>query len=366
MRASSLGRTALAVVLASIACGPSESARVAATVDAAPLVPIQAREEPATARPPRPLHEVAAALLPSVVSISAPGSVVRVRGRVVREEPTALGTGFVIDRAGHLLTNHHVVAGVRELLVTLADGTTLPARVVGVDPPTDLALLEIPARPDLVPAPLGRSGAVEVGEWVLAIGHPFGLAHTVTAGIISARGRTPQEIAPRAGADQHHYASFLQTDAAINPGNSGGPLIRATGEVIGINTAIHEGGPGIGFAIPIDMARELVPRLLRDGRVERAGIGIYVGAVSPEVAARAGLPSPRGALVARVLTGSPAERAGLRAGDIVLEVDARAVDAETIPAVVALLAAGRRVPITIWRNGARRTLEVVPRRLTLR
>ncbi len=194
------------------------------------------------------------------------------RERVVGE---GLGTAFVFDPDGLVLTNNHVIEGATEIRVTLGQKRELPATVVGRDPPTDIAVLRIDAK-GLAHVPLGDSEAIRVGDWVVAIGNPFGLAHTVSAGIISAKGRTNQDVR---GLDDSGYYDFLQTDASINPGNSGGPLLDVTGRVVGINTAIRAQANSIGFAVPINMVKELLPRLLRDGKITRSAIGVVVAPV---------------------------------------------------------------------------------------
>src|ERR1700722_9092712 len=224
-----------------------------------------------------------------------------------------LGTGFVFDKSGDILTNNHVIEGAQEIEVKLSDLRSFPARVVGFDKVTDLGVLHIEAK-DLNPLPLGDSDAIEVGDWAVAIGNPFGLSHTVSAGIISAKGRTKNDVP----LDPAGYYDFLQTDASINPGNSGGPLLNLKGEVVGMNSAIRGGGAqGIGFAIPVNMVKQLLPMLLRDGRVTRSAMGVRIQDVhqlTPEDRAALGLPAGArvsGAVVEYVLPDGSAARGGL-------------------------------------------------------
>ncbi|HXS17866.1 MAG TPA: trypsin-like peptidase domain-containing protein, partial [Polyangiaceae bacterium] len=233
--------------------------------------------------------------------------------RVLRD---GSGSGFVFDSAGKILTNHHVIAGAHAIGVEFKDGRSLLAEVVGADPLTDLAVLQVPAQ-GLLALPLGDSEQLRVGDWVIAIGNPFGLEHTVSAGIISAKERTSRDV--NLG-DPDAYYSFLQTDASINPGNSGGPLVDLSGRVVGINTAINQGANNIGFAIPVNMISELLPRLLRDGKVNRAAIGVRVDDVGPQDTQRLGLSDRDGALIVEVVQGGPAHAGGVLPGDVVVKL----------------------------------------------
>jgi serine protease Do len=229
-----------------------------------------------------------------------------------------LGTGFVFDKSGDILTNNHVIEGAQEIEVKLSDQRSFPARVVGFDKVTDLGVLHIDAK-DLHPLPLGDSDSIEVGDWAVAIGNPFGLSHTVSAGIISAKGRTQQDVP----LDPAGYYDFLQTDASINPGNSGGPLLNLKGEVVGINSAIRGGGAqGIGFAIPVNMVKQLLPMLLRDGRVTRSAMGVRIQDVRElSTDDRQALKIPdgtSGAVIEFVAGGGPADKAGLQPGDVIV------------------------------------------------
>ena len=262
----------------------------------------------------------------------------------------SLGSGFVIDQDGFILTNNHVVEKAEEIEVKLSDGATYRAKVIGKDPKTDLALIKINPDKPLPVLPLGESNKAQVGQWVLAIGNPFGLGGTVTQGIISAKGRV-------IGAGP--YDNFLQTDASINPGNSGGPLVNMQGEVIGVNTAIVAGGQGIGFAIPIDMAREILPQLKSKGYVTRGWLGVAIQEVTPELAKSFGLKEARGALVADVTAGGPAAKAGLAPGDVIVEFNGHKIgEMSELPRVVAATPVGSKVPLTYIRNGQQKTATV--------
>ena len=293
------------------------------------------------------------AVQPAVVSI-------QVTGRAQGETPFAparavrgLGSGFVMDADGHVVTNAHVVANAQQVKVTLADGRELPARILGTDARTDVALLKVEAGRPLPFLRFGDSDAARVGDWVVAVGSPFGLNATVTAGILSARGR---EI----GAGP--YDDFLQVDAPINSGNSGGPLFAQDGTVIGVNTAIYSptgGSVGIGFAIPARMVQQVAAQLKEHGRVDRGFLGVATQPLNPALATALGLAAPEGALVADVTEGSPAARAGLRAGDVVLRVNGEAVrDARALARQVAAIPAGREARLAIRRNGAEQELLV--------
>ncbi|MEW6489239.1 MAG: DegQ family serine endoprotease [Thermodesulfobacteriota bacterium] len=263
----------------------------------------------------------------------------------------SLGSGFILDAEGYVITNHHVIRNADEIVVKLSDDVEFAATVVGTDPKTDLALIKIdPKGAQLHPAELGDSDAIRVGDWVMAIGNPFGYGHTVTAGIVSAKGRV-------IGAGS--YDNFLQTDAAINPGNSGGPLFDAKGRVVGINTAIVAGGTGIGFAIPVNMAREVVTQLKDSGKVTRGWLGVMIQQLTPELAKQFGLDEPRGALVGGVTAGGPAEKAGLLRGDVILEFDGAAVGRmNELPRLVAQRAPGSEVQVVVLRKGERKTFTV--------
>ncbi|GAA0566204.1 Do family serine endopeptidase [Craurococcus roseus] len=261
---------------------------------------------------------------------------------------TGKGSGFVIDPQGFVVTNNHVVGGAEKVTVELSDGRELPARVVGTDPQTDIALLKVEAGAPLPYVSFGDSDGLRVGEWVLAMGNPFGLGGSATAGIVSARGR-------QIGAGP--YDDFIQTDAPINPGNSGGPLFGVNGEVMGVNTAIFSpsgGNIGIGFAVPSNLAKRVVADLRDDGKVERGWLGVSLQPLDAELAAAVGLSEPRGALVAGVEPGSPAAKGGLKAGDVVLEAGGRPVrNPRDLASAVAEAKPGATLPLAVSRDGRR-------------
>ena len=277
-------------------------------------------------------------------------------GRIPRgpQRQSGLGSGFIIDRDGTVLTNYHVVDGAEKIVVTLSDGKTFDARVLGRDQKTDIAIIKIDAKQDLPVARLGDSDRLEVGEWVMAIGNPFGLDHTVTTGIVSAKGR-------HIGSGP--YEDFIQTDASINPGNSGGPLLNLRGEVVGINTAIFSqsgGNIGIGFAIPTNLVKELVPQLKTKGKVVRGYLGTTVQKITPEIAESMGLKQRQGgALVAEVLAGTPAEKAGIKTGDVIVEFDGKEIkDSADLPLQVARIAPGKTVQMKIVRDNKELALPI--------
>jgi serine protease Do len=253
------------------------------------------------------------------------------------------GSGVIISKDGYILTNNHVVEGAKELTVTLADKGEFEAQVIGRDPKTDIAIVKIDAGENLPAASIGDSDQIKVGDWVLAIGNPFGLSHTVTSGIVSAKGRV-------IGAGP--YDDFIQTDASINPGNSGGPLFNMKGEVIGINTAIIPAGQGIGFAIPVNTAKPLIPQLEANGEVTRGYLGANIQSINPDLSKALKMEQSKGALVAEVVPGGPADKAGIKAGDVIVSFDGKPVhDSHDLPAMVAATTIDREVPITLVRNG---------------
>jgi serine protease Do len=275
-------------------------------------------------------------------------------------DATSLGSGFIIDPAGYIVTNYHVIENADEITVILHNNTDLRAKLVGSDPKTDIALLKVNTEEKLVPVSWGDSDAARVGDWVLAIGNPFGLGGTVTAGILSARQRD---------IDAGPYDDFLQTDAPINRGNSGGPMFNMDGQVIGINTAIYSpsgGSIGIGFAIPSSLAQVVVEELKNepDHKVHRGWIGVRVQEVTGEIAETLGLAKPTGALVASVMRHGPAQQAGIEPGDVILTFNGKAVaDMHRLPWLVAEAPVGRIVPITVWRRHAERALRITVGRL---
>ncbi len=262
----------------------------------------------------------------------------------------SLGSGFIIDKEGYIVTNNHVVEGADKIRVSLYDEKEYDAKIVGRDPKTDLALIKIDGAHQLHPLPLGDSDKLEVGDWVLAIGSPFGLEQTVTAGIVSAKKRV-------IGAGP--YDNFIQTDASINPGNSGGPLLDLKGEVIGINTAIIASGQGIGFAIPINMAKSIVAQLKEKGSVTRGWLGVAIQNLSPELAEYYGLKTHKGVMVTQVFEGDPADKAGIKPKDIIIAVDGHPVaTGRELSAIIASTPVGSKTRITLLRNGKRKTVTV--------
>ena len=271
---------------------------------------------------------------------------------------TSLGSGFVIDPSGVIVTNNHVIEGADEIAVNFPDGRSLMAELVGKDEKTDLAVLRVKADKPLPAVAFGNSDAMQVGDWVMAIGNPFGLGGTVTAGIVSARNR---DIA------SGPYDDFIQTDAAINRGNSGGPLFDMDGNVIGVNSAIISpsgGSIGIGFAIPSSIVKRTVDQLVQFGETRRGWIGVRIQSVTEELAEGLGLDHPHGALVAETTPGGPAEAAGLKPQDVILSFDGHEVrDSRALPRVVAETEIGKAVPIEVWRDKASVTLTITPGRL---
>ena len=371
----------LAVILvASPGCRPTPEAKPHPSVDAP--------TPPEASRPPTPaaferemmsIADVSEKAVPSVVNIStqkklqaqpdvfsspffsdplfrrffdrAPESRQRPPERLER----SLGSGVIVNANGVILTNHHVVANADEVLVTLHDKREFTAEIVGKDPPSDLAVLKLKAPPpDLRGLPVGDSDALRLGEIVVAIGNPFGVGQTVTMGIVSAKGRANVGIVD--------YEDFIQTDAAINPGNSGGALLNLRGELVGINTAIlsQSGGyQGIGFAIPSNMASSIMGSLIQEGRVIRGFLGVIIQDLTPDLADAMGLPDRNGALVSEVLAASPAEKAGVRAGDVIRKVDGRPITTSAkLRNVVASIGAGRTVKLHLLRNGRDTSLNV--------
>ena len=261
----------------------------------------------------------------------------------------SLGSGFITSKDGYIITNNHVVDNAEEIKVKLSDGREFKAKVIGRDQITDMALIKITDPAGNLPVlVLGDSEKMRVGDWVLAIGNPFGLEHTVTQGIISATGRV---------IGSGPYDDFLQTDAPINPGNSGGPLVNLRGEVVGINTAIFSGGQGLGFAIPSSLARSVTTQLMEKGKVVRGYIGVTIQSLTPELAKSFGLKEARGALVGDVVKGGPAEKGGVRIGDVITTFDGKKVQSSSdLPRMVAETPVGKTVDISVIRDGKERRL----------
>jgi serine protease Do len=256
----------------------------------------------------------------------------------------SLGTGFIVDAAGYILTNFHVVRGAHEILVQLEDGVETPAVPVGADPGIDVALLHVEGV-GLAPAELGDSDRVEVGEWVLAVGNPFGLSHTVTAGIVSAKGRDYRDL----GLNQRGYQNFIQTDASINPGNSGGPLVNVAGQVIGMNTAVSAAGQGLGFAVPINMIKAVLSQLKRNGRVVPAWLGVGIRDVADVHRQRLGVPS--GILVTEVYEGGPAVGI-LAVGDVITTLNGTPLtDSTAFSWLIGTAGVGNEVNLKVFRRG---------------
>ena len=265
----------------------------------------------------------------------------------------SLGSGFIIDGDGSILTNNHVVENAQKIVVKLADEQEYEAKVIGRDPKTDIAVIKIEAKTKLIPANFGDSDGLEVGEWVMAIGNPFGLDSTVTSGIVSAKGRH---------IGQGPYDNFIQTDASINPGNSGGPLINLRGEVIGINTAIFSrtgGNIGIGFAIPVNLVKELLPQLRGKGKVTRGYLGVLIQKVTPEIAESLGMEKSQGALVANVSKDGPADKSGVKVGDVIVEFDGKEIkDSGELPIIVARTPVDKKVRMKVLRDKKELSLNV--------
>jgi len=257
---------------------------------------------------------------------------------------SSLGSGFIINKDGYIITNDHVVRDAESIQVKLSNETIYDARIIGSDPKSDIAVIKISAKEPLPVAVLGDSDKLQVGQWAIAIGNPFGLDRTVTVGVVSATGRSNMGI--------ETYENFIQTDASINPGNSGGPLLNVNGEVIGINTAIVAAGQGIGFAIPVNMAKQIVEQLIKKGSVTRAWLGVAIQPVTEDIAASFGLQKAKGALIADVMAGSPAEKAGLKQGDILVTFDGKEIkDARQLQLAVAAAPIGKQLVAEIYRDG---------------
>src|SRR5687767_1526997 len=268
-----------------------------------------------------------------------------------RDDGRASGSGVIVDPKGYILTNNHVIENARDITVRLSDSRKFPATLVGRDPKTDLAVLKVEAPAPLPVAELADSDRLRVGQWAIAIGNPFGLDRTVTVGIISATARTRVGVAT--------YENFIQTDASINPGNSGGPLLNLDGRVIGVNTAIVATGQGIGFSIPINMAKDIMTQLIAKGRVVRGWLGIAIQDLTPELAAGFGVKPGSGVLVADVVKDSPAEAGGLKSGDIITEFGGASVkDVTDLQKRVAAVEPGRPSPMAVIRDKAPTTLTI--------
>jgi serine protease Do len=335
---------------------------------------------PSHAATPESFADLAAKVTPAVVNISSthvvaqpdgpgqmplpfpPGSpfeeffkpfMEQQRQQMQPRKVTSLGSGFIIDPTGYVVTNSHVIEQAKDIEVTLTDGSEHPAKLIGTDPKTDLALLKVESKRPLPFVSFGDSDKMRIGDWVVAVGNPFGLGGSVSAGIISARGRDIHE---------GPYDDFLQLDAAINQGNSGGPTFSTDGSVIGINTAIVSptgGSVGIGFAIPSNMAKPIIAELKEQGHIERGWLGVAIQELTPDLTQGLNLPSDKGALISSVQAGSPAAKAGLKTGDVVLSFGDRPIASpKELSRVVAETATGATVPVKIWRQGSEQTVAV--------
>jgi serine protease Do len=262
----------------------------------------------------------------------------------------SLGSGVIISSDGYILTNNHVVDMAKDIKVSLSDGRVLEAKLIGKSKEIDIALIKVDAT-DLPSVVLGDSDKLEVGDWVMAIGNPFGLSHTVTAGIVSAKGRVIG-VGP--------YDDLIQTDAAINPGNSGGPLFNMSGEVVGINTVIIATGQNLGFAVPITMVKAVLPSIREKGKPDMGWLGVSAQAVTPDIAAAIGLQDPIGAIINGITKGSPAEKAGLQRGDVIVELDGKKIlDPSELPRMVAFGHIGKTVTLTVIRQSKRMDIQAV-------
>jgi serine protease Do len=356
-----MSRWLVVTVALLVAPVPSPSARAATTEE--PLWsegPTRGALSPTAPINMQSFIRLARTLGPAVVNVVAIQSGEAETAAVGNDKPhghgRGQGTGFVIHKSGYVLTNSHVVEGADDIRVRLADDRELSAKLVGRDERTDIALLKIDAGMEMPVAPLGNSDDVQIGEWVMAIGNPFGLDHSVTVGIVSAKGR--RDVRP--GGSQTGFYDFIQTDASINPGNSGGPLINTRGEVIGINTAMNAQAQGIGFAIPINMAKVIAPLLRQFGRAPRSWMGVYPQSVTVALMKAFNLRERKGALVSDVVPDSPAAQAGLQSGDVITDFDGHSIKrADDLMWMVATTSAGKRVPMTLIRKGVVSKVEVM-------
>ncbi len=276
-----------------------------------------------------------------------------------KQDEYSLGSGLLVDTQGHVLTNDHVLANASELRVRLSTGEEHAARVVGRDPKLDIALIKIDAVPRLTPAKLGDSSRLQLGEWVIALGNPFGYEVTVSAGVVSGLGRTDQSIATT----RRSYRSFIQTDAAIDVGNSGGPLLNTAGQVVGILTATKLRGTRTGFVVPIDAAKRVLGMLKSDGVVTRAWLGAFVHPVTRAVAQQRSMKTVTGALVSELVPGAPAAKAHLKPGDVILSFDGKKVTHLNLPWIASTTGINRQVEIIVWRNGGEVTLQMTTERM---
>ncbi len=324
---------------------------------------------------PGSFADLAEKLMPSVVNISTtttittksnpfpfqfpPGSPFKdmFEGTPQERQTSALGSGFIIDENGIVITNNHVIKGADDIYVKANGDKDYKATIIGADPLSDIAVLKIDTKDKFKPVKFGDSDKARIGDWVVAIGNPFGLGGTVTAGIISARNRS---------IGLSRYEDYIQTDASINQGNSGGPLFNLNGDVIGINTAIlgQSGSIGIGFAIPSNSAQKVIDQLIKFGETKRGWLGVRIQVVTEEIADSLKLDKPRGALVASVAKGSPSDKGGIKDGDVILEFDGKLInEMKELPKIVAETSVGKKVKVKIWRNNKEFTKEIILGRL---
>ena len=326
---------------------------------------------------PASFADLAEKLMPSVVNISTtttitsrsnpfpfefpPGSpfedMFKDYGTPQKRQTSALGSGFIIDEKGVVITNNHVIQGAEDVFVRVNGEKNLRAKVIGADPGMDLAVLQIESDQKFTPVKFGDSDTARIGDWVIAIGNPFGLGGTVTAGIVSARNRS---------IGLSRYEDYIQTDASINQGNSGGPLFNMNGDVVGINTAIlgQSGSIGIGFAIPSNSAKKVIDQLIKFGETKRGWLGVRIQIVDKDIAKSLKLEEARGALVASVAKGSPSEKGGIKDGDVILEFDGKLInEMKELPKIVAETEVGKKVKVKVWRNQKELTKEIILGRL---
>lgn len=316
------------------------------------IVPPAAPGLPAGA--PASFAPLARAAEPAVVTIF-----ILIKNKAGRARPRGLGSGFLIDKQGTILSNNHVVSGGNAIEVELSNHKRVEAKVIGTDPTTDVAVVKIDPPEGIEPIPLGDSDTIAVGDWVVAIGNPLGLTHTVTAGILSAKGRTTKDVPlkPQGGGDA--YFDFLQTDAAINPGNSGGPLLNLRGEAIGINTAINAAGQGLAFAIPVNMVKQMLPSLVKEGHLVRSYLG--VGIEDAPLDEKTGT---TGVIVSRVYKATPADKAGLKTEDHILAIDGLAIKSSSqMRWLVSVAGVGKKVTLRVVRDGKAFDLPVLLEKL---
>ena len=340
---------------------PAPDGSPASLTSAAPLTTTTVASPTSPAAPgelrmaPLSFSPIAKRADPSVVTIYTSGEE-EGRGLFARRRGShtqkGLGTGFIVDKEGVIITNNHVIEGADEITVLLSDEHRYPAKVTGRDPRTDIAVVKIDGAKDLTAIPLGDSDALEVGDWVVAIGNPFGLSHTVSAGIVSAKGRGGNDVR----LDSSGYYNFLQTDASINPGNSGGPLLNLKGEVVGMNTAIRgDGAQGIGFAIPINMVKQLMPMLLKDGHFTRSALGVVIRDardLTPEEHKQLKVAGEKGAVIQQIEPGGPADKAKIQAGDVIVGFEGQAIDRGSLLQWLASTAGvGKTVTVRVLRDG---------------